>query len=163
VFCAACGCNLASVERLPTRGEWERGRSVPDGDAGTAGASSGETIAAFLAAMHAAGDPGAAKTPMAKPGSFGRTRHAEGWVVRPVERHRDEPARYEPGVFLTTDGRFHRLESTARGWGQRNALTFSETVGPELAAVPAGDRLTGELEALLRDNGIRGPAGPARR
>jgi hypothetical protein len=36
-------------------------------------------------------------------------------------------------------------------------------VGPELAAVPAGDRLTGELEALLRDNGIRGPAGPARR
>jgi uncharacterized Zn finger protein (UPF0148 family) len=59
VFCAACGRNLATVERLPTRAEWEIAgvqddRSLADRCA--------EATAAFLAAMHAAGDPGKTKT-----------------------------------------------------------------------------------------------------
>ena len=48
VFCAACGRNLAHVERLPTRAwEWE--------GAGDPAAATAE----FLAAMVAAGNPGA--------------------------------------------------------------------------------------------------------
>jgi len=58
VFCEACGRNLSAVEQLPTRGEWEAGAPVaPDESLAERCA---EAVAAFLAAMHAAGDPGTA-------------------------------------------------------------------------------------------------------
>ena len=88
VFCEACGRNLSAVERLPTRAEWEAAGGAeaasgaglpgeasgagPPGEAsapGEAGAAEtagrpladrcADATAAFLAAMHAAGDPGA--------------------------------------------------------------------------------------------------------
>ena len=56
-FCAACGRNLAAVERLPTRAEWERSGSA---------ASPAQATTAFLDAMHAAGDPGTVELPLAR-------------------------------------------------------------------------------------------------
>ena len=87
VFCESCGRNLAAVERLPTRAEWE-----------TAGRSDGrpldercaEATGAFLAAMHAAGDPGTGALPLSgRSGPF-RTPHVDAWVVRPVQHDPDD-------------------------------------------------------------------------
>ena len=61
VFCAACGRNLAAVDRLPTRAEWEIAGMQDDRPLADRCA---EATAAFLAAMHAAGDPGTKQTPM---------------------------------------------------------------------------------------------------
>ena len=52
VFCASCGRNLASVERLPTRAEWELTTVADDRPLADRCA---EATAAFLAAMNAAG------------------------------------------------------------------------------------------------------------
>ena len=158
VFCGACGRNLAAVERLPTRAEWESAR--PASAAGTAdprpvAERCTEATAAFLVAMHAAGDPGASNTPMSGGSGFRRARQAHGWVVRPVHREDDdEPTRYEPGLVVTTEGRFHRLDSEVRGWGQRNFPTFHDTVDPDPIDMPVDERLIGELDAVLRANGV---------
>jgi hypothetical protein len=158
VFCGACGRNLAAVERLPTRAEWETAR--PASAAGTAdprpvAERCAEATAAFLVAMHAAGEPGAGKTPMSGGSGFRRARQAHGWVVRPVHREdEEEPTRYEPGLVVTTEGRFHRLNSEVRGWGQRNFPTFHDTVDPDPIDMPVDERLIGELDAVLRANGV---------
>ncbi len=148
VFCAACGRNLAGVEQLPTRAAWERGSASPPT------ASTAEALAAFAAAMHAAGDPGAERTARAEPGFLGRTQHTRGWVVRAVDRDRDAaPGSYEPGLFVTVEGRLHSLTSATRGAGQRDGVRYVDLVGPELA--PADDaRLAGDLAAVLRANGV---------
>jgi hypothetical protein len=156
-FCEACGRNLAAVEQLPTRAEWEAAQP-----ASTAGAANqrpvaercAEATAAFLAAMHAAGDPGASKTPMSGGSGFRRTRHAHGWVVRPVHREDDDLKHYEPGLVLTTEGRYHRLDSEVRGWGQRDFPRFHDTAHPDPIDAPADERLIGELAAVLRANGV---------
>ena len=74
-----------------------------------------DATAAFLAAMHAAGDPGAEKTTFR--GASGLRRRPRGWTVRAVERLNDDPLNleYEPGLLLTTDGRYHRVECEVRG------------------------------------------------
>ena len=146
VFCASCGRNLAGVERLPTREEWEAAR----GD---------DPVAAFLGAMRAAGCPGTAKFPMpdAKARFFSRTPEVTAWVVRPVAwDDPDQPRRHEPGLLLTTDGTFHVLESQVRGWGQRDFPQFYETAEAEPLDVPADARLAAELDALLREHGVGG-------
>jgi hypothetical protein len=127
VFCAACGRNLGQVEQLPTREAWERGR-----DAGA------DPVAAFLAAMHAAGDPGVAKLPRTEPGFLGRTQHARGWVVG-------------AGLFVTVDGRLHRLGRTTRGVSYKGPV-YADVVGPEVDG--AGEELAADLAAVLRANGI---------
>jgi hypothetical protein len=154
VFCAACGRNLAGVAQLPTRAEWEARRPSPaaprsDTPPPVAG------VDAFLAAMRAAGDPGVVTLPESRPGFLGRVRHAHGWVVRPVARNPSDPSSgYTPGVFLSTDGRVHRLESTSRGWGQRGPQRYFDTVGPELEGAPQEDEdLLADLAAILRDRG----------
>ena len=156
MFCESCGRNLADVRQLPTRGEWERGRGAePDPAGSSTPASAPAAIAAFLAAMHAAGDPGAAKVPRAEPGFLGRTEHVRGWVVRAIGRDEDDPPnRYEPGVFVTVDGRLHRLDSATRGLGQRAAVRYIDMVGPEIVEPADPDRLAGELAAVLRANGL---------
>jgi hypothetical protein len=144
VFCAACGRNLAGVDRLPTREEWGGGRGA-------------DPVEAFLAAMRAAGCPGTAKFPMpeAKTGFFSRTPEVSAWVVRPVAWDDvDQPRRHEPGLLLTTDGAFHVLESQVRGWGQRNFPQFHETAEAEPVEVPADNRLAAELDAVLREHGV---------
>src|SRR4051794_22152267 len=119
VFCQACGRNLAAVERLPTAEEWKAGsENAVEVDPATA-------VAAFLAAMHEAGDPGTTEFPAGKPSLLGRTKRLRGWVVRPVDREDFEgPKRYEPGLVLTVDGAFHQLDSELRGWGQRDFPSF---------------------------------------
>src|SRR3954451_14235540 len=69
VFCAACGRNLASVDRLPTRAEWEVAGAPDDRPLAE---RCEEATAAFLAAMHAAGDPGTTKTKVAGGSGFRR-------------------------------------------------------------------------------------------
>src|SRR4051794_31168107 len=102
VFCSACGRNLAGVDRLPTADEWQCTGTAPLVDPAAA-------TAAFLEAMHAAGARGATAIPVGKPSALGRTRHVQAWVVRPVDRQDfDGPKRYEPGLVLTVDGRYHR-------------------------------------------------------
>jgi hypothetical protein len=141
-FCAACGRNLAAVDRLPTREEWERGASA---------GSPAEATAAFLDAMHTAGDPGTVEMPIAKRSAFGRTKQLRGWVIRPVDREDfEQPRRYVPGLLLTVDGAFHQLDSELRGWGQRDFPVYHHTVSTEPVDPPADDRLPGELEAVRR-------------
>jgi hypothetical protein len=154
VFCAACGRNLADVEQLPTRQEWELSSApVPEPVAS-------ETVAlpAFLAAMHAAGDPGATKVTRAEPGFLGRAQHAHGWVVRPVVRDADDPkADYEPGVFVTVAGQLHRLISKTRGIGMRDGVRYVDIVGPEITDQAPDDPRAAELAAVLRANGVNVP------
>jgi hypothetical protein len=154
VFCEACGRNLAAVERLPTRADWEAAQPPEAATATDARALAdrcAEATAAFLAAMHAAGDPGATKTPMSGTAGFRRARHVRGWVLRPVERD-DElpPRRYESGLVLTVEGRFHRLDNEVRGWGQRDFPQYHHTVDSDPLDMPVEERLIGELDAVLR-------------
>jgi hypothetical protein len=142
VFCAACGRNLAEVEQLPTREEW-----AGEGDA--------VTVAAFLAAMQAAGNPGVTKTPMPKQSLFKRAGAAHGWIVRPVDREDfEEPKRYEPGLVLSVEGRWYVLQSELRGWGQRDFPRYEHHVDPDPVEPPADARLGRELAAVLKANGV---------
>jgi hypothetical protein len=150
VFCDACGRNLADVEQLPTRQEWE--------DAAAAGPVATATVGlpAFLSAMHAAGDPGTTKLARTEPGFLGRAQHVHGWVVRAVDRDPDRPkADYEPGVFVTVAGQLHRLASKTRGIGMRDGVRYVDIVGPEFT--DPDERLGAELAAVLRANGLDVP------
>ena len=172
VFCAGCGRNLAGVERLPTRAEWEagtaRGADEPAappaalGGADTADGASASgappaalaercaaATASFLAARAEAGRPGTTTFPTPKPAAFRRAGKVEGWVVRPVDREDFEgPKRYEPGLVLSVDGRFHQLDSELRGWGQRNFPHYHHTVSAEPVEPPADAALLAALAAL---------------
>ena len=156
VFCEACGRNLAAVEQLPTRAEWAAEQGAPGAeplaplDERCAAATS-----AFLSAMHAAGDPGAAQV-FPKPPGFRKPRPPEGWVIRAVARDRDDEdvTRYVPGLVLTVAGDFHVLESAVRGWGQRDFPRFVDTPAPDPIPVPADPRLPSELDAVLREHGV---------
>jgi hypothetical protein len=146
MFCAACGRNLANVEQLPTAREWT---GVPATDLATRVTDATD---AFLAAMRAAGEPGAEEVQAGKPPVFGRPRRVRGWVVRPVDREDfEKPRRYEPGLFLSVDGRFHRLDSELRGWGQRDFPHYNLVASADPIEPPLEERLPGELaEAQAR-------------
>jgi hypothetical protein len=151
VFCAACGRNLASVERLPTRAEWEV--AAVDDDRPLAERCA-EATAAFLATMHAAGDPGTKKTNIAGGFSF-RRRRLEGWVVRAVERDDNlPPQRYESGLVLSVEGAFHVLDNEVRGYGTRDFPAYEHTVAPDPTEMPVEARLIAELGAVLAANGL---------
>jgi hypothetical protein len=140
MFCAACGRNLAGVERLPTAREFA---GAPDLAARVAAATE-----EFLAAARAAGEPGAQQVQAGKQPAFGRAKRVRGWVVRPVDREDfDGPKRYEPGLFLTVEGRYHRLDSELRGWGQRDFPRYHLEASPEPVEAPAEERLLDELAA----------------
>ena len=150
VFCEACGRNLAAVERLPTADEWEAG-----GSGAAVAVDPAAAVAAFLAAMHDAGDPGATDFAAGKPSMLGRTRRVRGWLVRPVDREDFEgPKRYEPGLVLTVDGAFHQLDSELRGWGQRDFPTYNHTASAEPINAPREPRLVAELDAVRAANGV---------
>ena len=149
VFCDACGRNLGQVEQLPTRAEWEI-----EPPAGNLADRCAAATAAFLAAMRAAGDPGVDKATLR--GSSGLRRRPRAWVLRQVDRKNDDPLHYEyePGLLLTTDGRFLRLESEVRGWGQARFPLYVDAADPEPIEMPVEDRLIEELAAVLRDNDV---------
>jgi hypothetical protein len=159
VFCESCGRNLAAVERLPTRAEWAAGQ--PAAATALARATDGrplaercaEATAVFLEAMHAAGDPGAVDSTIAP--VVLRRRTLRGWVVRPPDVDVEaEPRRNEPGLVLSVDGRWYRLDTEVRGWGQRNFPHYEHSVGREPMEIPVEEALIGELDAVLRDNGV---------
>jgi hypothetical protein len=155
MFCAACGRNLAAVDRLPTRAQWEAGGPAGPGEEAPAQPLAdrcAEATAACLAAMHGAGDPGLTSMPVASRSTLRRVPTVQGWVVRPVDRDDDRtPRRYEPGLFLAVDGRFHRLDSELRGWGQRDFPQYHHTVGADPVDLPVQERLIEELAALQAD------------
>jgi hypothetical protein len=159
MFCEACGRNLQAVERLPTRVEWE-GEGLGERRASAAGMlplaeRCADATAAFLAAMRAAGNPGAVRTPMSKRSAFRRGGSALGWVLHPVDREDfEKPRRYEPGLVLTVEGRFHRLHSQLRGWGTRDFPHYHHTVEPDAIDMPVTERLIGELATVLRTHGL---------
>jgi hypothetical protein len=160
VFCEACGRNLGAVERLPTRAEREREQLGSTAATRPLGERCADATTAFLAAMRAAGNPGAVRTPMSKRSAFRRAGSAHGWVLRPVDREDfEEPRRYEPGLVLTVEGRFHRLHSQLRGWGQRDFPAYHHTVEPDPIEMPVSDRLIDELATVLREHGL-GDADP---
>ena len=158
MFCTACGRNLAAVERLPTRAEWE---STQAGSSVAGGGSSGSVAErcaaateAFLAAMHAAGDPGTSDV-FPRGSGFRRTRRPPAWVLRRVHREPDDdPKSYEPGLVLTIEGHFHRLESEVRGWGQRDYPRYVNTAAPDAIEMPLDERVIAELDAVLHENGV---------
>jgi hypothetical protein len=152
VFCAACGRNLASVDRLPSRAEWEVAGAQDDRPLAE---RCEEATAAFLAAMHAAGDPGTTKTKMAGGSGFRRPKQVEGWTVRAVERDDHlPPQRYESGLVLSVEGTFHQLDNVARGYGTRDFPTWEHTVAPEPVAMPVQARLIAELGTVLAAHGL---------
>jgi hypothetical protein len=158
VFCEACGRNLAAVDRLPSRAEWESAHApaetVPSQPLAERCAAATE---AFLAAMRAAGSPGATDV-FPKPGGFRRAKLPPAWVLRPVRREPEEDySHYEPGLILTVEGRFHVLESEVRGWGQRDFPRFVDTPAREPVEMPVEERLIGELDAVLREHGVVTP------
>jgi hypothetical protein len=140
VFCEACGRNLADVERLPTAREQAASTaSVP------------AAVSEFLEAMHAAGDPGSVRIPCGKPRAFRRTPQLTGWIVLPVDREDfEEPRHYEPGLLLSLEGTFHRLDSELRGWGQRDFPRYEQRVSPEPVEPQAdqGERILAALAEL---------------
>ena len=146
MFCSACGRNLAGVERLPTRADWEAAHPAQPAVVADPAAATAD----FLAAMAAAGNPGTERLELGPPGAF-RRRHVEGWVVRPVDREDfDGPKRYEPGLVLTVDGSFRQLDSELRGWGQRDFPQYHHTVSKAAVEPPADERLPEELAALRK-------------
>ena len=101
----------------------------------------------FLAAMREAGNPGTVEVRRGKPRMF-RTPKLTGWVVIPVDREDfEKPRRYEPGLFLTVDGAFHRLDSDLRGYGTRDFPRYELHVPEEPIEPPDDERA---LEALDR-------------
>ena len=150
-FCAACGRNLAAVERLPTRAEWEAdatavlapaaGLSRPAGPA----LSPAEATGAFLDAMRAAGNPGTTKLPMPDgpqggppaphaagggmgraAGRLGRPRRPEAPSARaPPDDRRDLPPHRQPdprlGAAQLPGLLRHRGRRRARPAGRRPA------------------------------------------
>jgi hypothetical protein len=157
MFCEACGRSLGAIERLPTRAEWEheRGREAGSVEVSPLGERCSAATASFLAAMHAAGNPGAVRTPMQKGSFFQRQRSAIGWVLRPVEREDfEKPRRYEPGLVLTIEGGFYRLHSELRGWGQSSFPHYHHTVESEAVDMPAEQRLVDELAAVLETHNV---------
>jgi hypothetical protein len=163
VFCAACGRNLSSVDQLPTRAEWEqsRGEDAPAPDEGSLAERCAEATKEFLAKMHAAGDPGTTQIPLTGASGFFRTPSLRGWVVRPVDHPTREAdadyadlRRYEPGLVVTPEGAFHRIDSELRGWGQRNFPHFHETADPEPIEMPVEARLLDELATVLRKSEV---------
>ena len=77
--------------------------------------------------------------------------------MRPVDREDFAgPKRYEPGLVLSVEGRFHRLDSELRGWGQRDFPHYAHTASAEPVDPPAPERLAGELAAVLAANGMAG-------
>jgi hypothetical protein len=179
VFCAACGRNLSAVQQLPTRAEWEQGGSAATAAAPAAPPAAGappapaaapaddrplaercaEATGAFLAAMHAAGDPGTVEMPITGKTGFFKTPKIAGWIVRPVERDEDaeeidELKRYVPGLVLTPDGVFHRIDSEVKGWGQRDFPHFHDSADADQLDMPVEERLIDELAAVRREHGV---------
>ncbi len=156
MFCAARGRNLAAVDRLPARAEWEaeHGAAVAEPSVPLEERCAAAT-AGFLAAMHAAGDPGAAQV-FPKPPGFRKPRPPAAWIIRAVARDPDDEdvQRYVPGLVLTVEGHYHVLESEVRGWGQRDFPRFVDTPAPDPIPVPADARLPAELDAVLREHGL---------
>ena len=141
IFCASCGRNLAAVGRLPTAREWRGGT---------------DAVTAFLTAMAAAGNPGVTELPVDERPAFRRPRRVQGWVVRAVDREDfGEQRRYVPGLLLTVAGRFHRLDSELRGWGQRDFPRYVHSVSTEPIELPLEPRLAEELEAVAAAHGVR--------
>jgi hypothetical protein len=162
VFCAACGRNLAAIEQLPTRAEWEADAPVALAPASgpsppaVPALSPAEATGAFLDAMRAAGNPGTTKLPMPdapKEGLLRRMPEVEGWVVRPVVwDDRDNPRHHQPGLLLTTGGTYHRIDSQIRGWGQRNFPVFYDTAAADTLDPPDDGRLAADLGAVRREH-----------
>lgn len=149
VFCAACGRNLSAVDRLPKRTEWAA-EQAPEDSAALAERCS-TAVAGFLEAMQAAGNPGLTTLPTSPRRPFRRQPTVEGWLVRPVARPDEErPWQYEPGLFLSAGGAFHRVDSEVRGWGQRDYPQFYDSVSAQPIEPPVERRLIDELAALLR-------------
>lgn len=157
VFCAACGRNLSAVDRLPTRSEWEAqagsqdaAQSPPEDPASHAERLSA-AVAGFLESMQSGGNPGLTTMPASPRRTLRRQPTIEGWVVRPVARDDEErPWQYEPGLFLSAGGAFHRVDSEVRGWGQRDYPQFYDSVSAQPIKPPPEPRLIDELAALLR-------------
>jgi len=157
VFCEVCGRNLSAFERLPSRAEWEAKQSgsataVPG--PGTLADRCAAATAEFLAAMRAAGNPGAVKAGLPGGSVLRRGSRPHAWTLRHVHQLNDDPLHYEyePGLLLTTEGRFHRLESEVRGWGQARFPQYLDTPDKEPIEMPVEERLLEELAAVRRDN-----------
>ena len=77
-------------------------------------------------------------------------------MLRQVHRENEDPLHYayQPGLLLTTEGRFHRLESEVRGWGQARFPRFLDTPHPDPIEMPVEERLIEELADVLRENDV---------
>jgi hypothetical protein len=143
VFCEHCGRNLSGVERLPTASELAA--------VGSAAEPTGVQAAVreFLDTMRAAGNPGTVAINAGKPRAFGRTPQLTGWIVVAVDREDfAAPRRYEPGLVLSVDGTFHRLDSELRGYGQRDFPQYQHRVSSDPVELPDEEEVIAALARL---------------
>ena len=76
-------------------------------------------------------------------------------MIRPVDREDFEgPKRYEPGLVLTVDGAWHRLDSELRGWGQRDFPQYLHSVSKGPVDPPADADVVADLAAVREANGV---------
>ena len=102
--------------------------------------------------MRAAGNPGTVELDVGKPRAFRRTPRLTGWIVVPVDREDvATPRHYAPGLVLSVDGTFHRLDSDLRGYGQRDFPQYQHRVSPEAVEPPAGEAVNVALARLRAD------------
>jgi hypothetical protein len=112
-------------------------------------------VRAFLEEMRAAGNPGTVELDSGKPRAFRRTPRLTGWIVVPVDREDvATPHRYAPGLVLSVDGTFHRLDSELRGYGQRDFPHYQHRVSPD-PVEPAVDEAVLAALARVRDAEMR--------
>ena len=104
--------------------------------------------------MRVAGNPGAAEFPCGEPRVFRRAPQLTGWIVVPVDREDfDGPKRYEPGLLLSVDGTFHRLDNELRGWGQRDFPRYEHRASAEAVEPPEHAQLGAALARLAQSIG----------
>ena len=152
VFCAACGRNLAASR--PAADARRSGRSPARADDRPLSDRCAEATAAFLAAMHAAGDPGTKRTQMS--GSGWRRRHVDGLgaSARSSATITFRPSATSPASSSPSTGTFHVLDNEVRGYGTRDFPAYEHTVAPDPIEMPVEPRLIAELGTVLAANGL---------
>jgi hypothetical protein len=147
VFCERCGRNLSGVERLPTASELAAAQACAGSAAEPADVQT--AVREFLDTMRATGNPGTVEIHSGKPRAFGRTPRLTGWIVVSVDREDfATPRRYEPGLVLSVDGTFHRLDSELRGYGQRDFPQYQQRVSSDPVELPADEEVIAALARL---------------
>ena len=178
VFCAACGRNLAAVERLPTRAEWEAGAEPATRAAATGRPRRRRTARSPSAAPRRRRVPrrdargrhprargaGRCPTPRRRASSAARRRSRLGRAAGRVGRRARRPGTTSPGSCSTP--RAPTTSSTARSAAGASATSRSSTTprGPSRSRCRSRGGCRGARRRCCAEHGVcLGAQKPSRR